>query len=376
MSNTKPREGGENEILHSNHHIPHSIIIVGTETALFVPDSPVRQRILHLLLPFREGFVIVLCRGGYGEFTEGRVKIFPASSLFWLVRALRALLIARSIGKADIVSAQDPFENGLVALGIARVCGAALHVQVHTDFLSQEYVRHSLLNRIRVLLARFVLRRAAGIRVVSERIRTSLESSGLKFKARPNVLPVFVDIERIRVGRKDSVLEKRFKPYSHRVVVVSRLEPEKNIALAIRSFIEAAPETACLIVVGEGSQSSYLKRLVEALGRGRHIFFEGRREALPYYALADLVLVPSRYEGYGLVVVEALAAGKPVLATDVGVVREAGAIIARKEEFAAALASWFRDGPRAGELRSYPYRNFDEYMRIWGDDIAECAEHS
>ena len=103
------------------------------------------------------------------------------------------------------------------------------------------------------------------------------------------------------------------------------------------------------------------------------VFFEGARDAALYYALADLILVPSKYEGYGLVIVEALAAGKPALSTDVGIAREAGAIVTSEQNFATDLTRWFESGPRAGGLKNYPYKNFEEYVRAYCGDVLAAA---
>jgi glycosyltransferase involved in cell wall biosynthesis len=75
-----------------------------------------------------------------------------------------------------------------------------------------------------------------------------------------------------------------------------------------------------------------------------------------------------------MVIVEALAAGKPVLSTDVGIAREAGAIVATEKDFATVLAEWFKNGPRTGELKNYPYKTFEAYVRAYSDDIAACVE--
>ncbi|HEY4519786.1 MAG TPA: hypothetical protein VJH33_01980, partial [Candidatus Paceibacterota bacterium] len=68
------------------------------------------------------------------------------------------------------------------------------------------------------------------------------------------------------------------------------------------------------------------------------------------------------------------ASGVPVLATDVGVAREAGAIVVSPHDFPRALVAWIEKGPRRGELRSYPYKNFDEYLRLFKQDIEYCAD--
>ena len=128
----------------------------------------------------------------------------------------------------------------------------------------------------------------------------------------------------------------------------------------------------CLIIVGEGSKRKELESLVREKNIVGRVFFEGTTAAIEYYPIADLVLVTSRYEGYGLVIIEALAAGKPVISTDVGVARSTGAIIASEQEFPAALADWFRGGPRTMQLKNYPYKNFEEYISEYCKDVISC----
>jgi glycosyltransferase involved in cell wall biosynthesis len=305
-------------------------------------------------------------------YAEEHLVVHPTNSRSPLLYGLDALRIARRLPRPDVVSTQDPFETGLVAWLIARMKGAPFHVQVHTDFLSPEYARLSSVNRARVLIARFVLRRATRIRVVSERIATSLTMLDLGVPIM--VLPIFVDFSKFRTARVESELAAKFSAFRTKVLVVSRLEREKNVALAVSAFAAAAPKDACLIIVGNGSQRAALGREAAERGVAERVFFEGSQDAARYYPLADLVVVTSRYEGYGLVIVEALAAGKPVLSTDVGVAREAGAIVTTPEHFAKSLEDWFKKGPRTGELREYPYQYFDEYVRAYCDDVLSCIE--
>lgn len=309
--------------------------------------------------------------GARGEHA-GPLHVYPTRSLSRFLYGFDALRIARRLPRPDVVSAQDPFETGVLGWLVARLKHAPLHVQVHTDFLSPEYVRHSLLNRLRVLVAGFVVRRAAHIRVVSEKIKTGIEAR-YRLRGDVSVLPIFVDGKAVRSASADVSLLSRFATYSSRLLVVSRLEPEKNVALALRSFAESAPSESCLIVVGDGNQRSALEQTAKDSGIADRVFFEGEKDAFPYYKTADLVLVPSLYEGYGLVTIEALMAGKPVLSTDVGVAREAGAVITSPDRFSGALANWFKEGPRTGELKNYPYADFDAYAQAYCDDILSCA---
>lgn len=300
----------------------------------------------------------------------GPLRIFPTRAPFRLLYGWYAARMARTMPKPDVVTVQDPFETGLTGWCIARRVGVPLHVQLHTDVFSPSYRRHSLTNRIRAHIARFVLARATRIRVVSPLLKKGLEQNGIT--APVTVLPIYADLAHIRQGGHPA-LTSRFHGFEKRVVVVSRLEREKNVALAIDAFAESASQNACLIIVGEGSEQERLVDLARRRGVQPRVFFEGEQDAANYYALADLVLVPSRYEGYGLVIIEALAAGKPVISTDVGIAREAGAIIASPEEFPQALSQWFKEGPWQSVLSNYPYRNFQEYVQAYCKDIADVV---
>lgn len=351
---------------------PYAVLTVGTEQAVLQRASSVRRRIFAYGALFRQMHIILLSgKTSVTTDTEGNVTVYPTNSWMKIKRYIDAIKIGKRVEHVDIVTVQDPFETGLVGLMIAQARRVPLHVQVHTDFLAPAFARHSLVNRIRVSLAGFVLRRAARIRVVSPRIERSIRSR-YGALAPISVLPIFVDTEKFRTASPGPMLADRFGKFSHRLLILARLEPEKGADLALESFAAAAPGTACLIIVGDGSERTPLTARAQKLGVASRVFFEGARDPAPYVALADLVLVPSAYEGYGLVIIEALSAGKPVLATDVGIARDAGAIVSSPEEYVHALAHWFGGGERVGTLKDYPYASFDEYVDAYCADIAAC----
>lgn len=316
-----------------------------------------------------------------------KVQIYPTNSTSRIFYGLDTIRIAKrlygpasaqgsGLTKPDVISVQDPFETGLLGVLMSAMIHVPLHVQVHTDLLAPAYARHSLINRVRLFIAGIVLGRAARIRVVSARIKEGLETQW-GIKAPITVLPIFADLERFKNIPPDAELSVRFGQFKHRLLVVARLEPEKNVALAIHAFAQVAPAEACLIIVGDGSDHGHLVTLAHMLRISDRVFFENEKDSLPYYCLADLVLVPSLYEGYGIVIVEALAAGKPVISTDVGVARSMGAIVAEPKNFAQALAGWFAVKPdvqRATGLAAYPYKNFEEYAKAYAQDIAACVK--
>jgi len=106
-------------------------------------------------------------------------------------------------------------------------------------------------------------------------------------------------------------------PSGRYLLGIGRLEPQKDWGLAIRAFAKAKTEGRDLFIYGEGSERARLTALIERLGLvGRvHLpgFVEGMEKVIEQ---ADLLLLTSRYEGRPNVVVEALAAGSPVVATE------------------------------------------------------------
>ena len=324
-----------------------------------------------------ESFTII----GFSRASDRRVQydlsptahVIPTNSSSPLLYGLDAIRIARHVRKPDVVSAQDPFETGLAAWVIARMYRVPLHIQVHTDFLSPGYVHHSFVNNIRMIIAGFVIKRAARIRVVSEHVKQTLEEQ-YHLKTPITVLSIFVDIGKFQDAQPDPATVERFAHFQKKLLVVSRLEPEKHVALAITSFAEAAPADACLIIVADGSEQKNMDALIESLNIADRVFFVTDRPPLEIYPLASLVLVTSRYEGYGLVIMEALAAGKPVISTDVGIARESGAIISNEKDFPNDLKEWFANGPREMHLKDYPYKDFEDYVQRYCDDIAAAVK--
>src|SRR3990167_3920590 len=187
--------------------------------------------------------------------------------------SLRTIAAGWRITRPDIVSAQDPFLTGLVGWLIARIRGSKLHLQVHTDLFDPYFSSRSTGNRLKVLLARFLLSQADAVRVVSKRIADSLVARG--FKA-PNVLPVFVDIEKVTKTEPIDV-RARYPNFKKVLLVVARLEKEKNVAASVRAFAEIVKSdpTVGLVILGSGSERVALEHLAKELGVADRIVFEG-----------------------------------------------------------------------------------------------------
>jgi D-inositol-3-phosphate glycosyltransferase len=120
------------------------------------------------------------------------------------------------------------------------------------------------------------------------------------------------------------------------LVFVGRLQPHKGPDLAVRTLAEAIardPEATADVVLavvggpsgtGDGAEVAHLMDLASALGVGERVMFfppQPQARLADVYAAAEVVLVPSRSESFGLVALEAQACGTPVVATAVGGLR-------------------------------------------------------
>lgn len=128
------------------------------------------------------------------------------------------------------------------------------------------------------------------------------------------------------IGREEvspQVLEK-FRIRKPFIVSVCSLDPRKNLDSVILAFAELVKEeNIChqLVLVGKsGGAASRLHRLAEMSGLGEQVRFTGYvgdEELLQLYNQAELFIYPSKYEGFGLPVIEAMACGTPVITSNV-----------------------------------------------------------
>ncbi|MBU6142077.1 glycosyltransferase [Patescibacteria group bacterium] len=227
-----------------------------------------------------------------------------------------------------VITCQDPFETGMVGWMLRSRFHIPLQLQVHTDIFSPFFAAESFKNRVRVMLARFLLRRADGIRVVSERIKRSLLTFDVRLSTKVAVLPIFVDVKKIQQAKIKVDLHQKYPEYGKIVLMASRLTKEKHIGLAIEAVKILnrsldGESNMLLVIVGDGPEKEPLGSMVAAAGLGKHVVFEPwTLDMASYYRTADSFVLTSDYEGYGRTVIEAMAAGLPVIMTDVGIAGE------------------------------------------------------
>ena len=146
-------------------------------------------------------------------------------------------------------------------------------------------------------------------------------------------------------------------PEDRLVVSVGRLHEQKRFDLLLEAFAKAAAKVAAarLAVVGTGSLREDLEARAREAGLAGRVLFAGFRSDLPaVHAAADLFVLSSDEEGLPMVILEAMAAGRAVVATDVGSVRDlvedgvTGLVVRRRDSAALgqAMASLLTDNTR------------------------------
>ncbi len=317
--------------------------MLSTDRLLFEPGSEVRERLAAKSGEYESLTIVVFARRSlkFQAFSlSPNTRVIPTDSLQSWRYLLDALSLGKGLPRPDLVTAQDPFETGLVGAWLARHHQAKLQLQVHTDFLNPFFARQSLLNLARVWLARYLLPKADLIRVVSRRIEQSLLAVHWPLKAPITIEPVTIDVERIKSAPITADLHAKYPQFNKIILMASRLTWEKNLELAVEATaiaLKSAPNLG-LVIVGAGLVEAKLRLLISNLGVQKNVIIEPWTQQLSsYYKTADLFLNTSYYEGYGRTLLEAQACGLPVVSTDVGVANEIGVIITPAEP--AALAT-------------------------------------
>lgn len=308
------------------------VLSIGTDRKIFDQKSPVFLRSLKYASEMDALHVLVftLKKEKNKAFNVGNLFVYPTNSLtrwFYMKDALslgKRIIKDKGLSAVDsVVSTQDAFQTGWVGAKLSKRFSLPLQVQVHTDFLSK-YFKTSVSNMIRLWMANRVIPRAEGVRVVSETVKDSIYKHYKNIKAKVEILPVFVDIEKIVnfVPTKD--IRKDFPQYKFTVFMASRLSKEKRFDTALFAFkkvLEKYPQ-AGLVIAGSGPEKKNIERLAQKLGIEKNVSLIGWQDDLiSYFKTCNVFLLTSEYEGYGMTLIEAGASGTMIVTTRVGLAK-------------------------------------------------------
>jgi rhamnosyl/mannosyltransferase len=258
----------------------------------------------------------VLCCNPKGKFKEeiiNGVKVHRASSLgivlgmpisFDFFKLFKNIFL-----KFDIIDIHHPFPIASLAYFIFNPKVKTV-VHYHSDIVRQKVLLRPAISH--------TLKRADKIIVSSPNI---IESSpyleGVKQKC--EIIPFGVDPNNFRSGSEEKIKKIKEK-YGKFILFVGRLNYYKGVEYLIDAMKDIESK---LVIIGSGSLEKELKNKVKKLKISEKIFFLSalkNEDLVNFYRASDLLVLPSifRSEAFGIVLIEAMAYGKPVISTDLG----------------------------------------------------------
>lgn len=248
------------------------------------------------------------------------VEIFPTSSskpYFFLFDALRIAKLIFIENKIDLILTQDPFITGLVGYILKRRYKCPLLIHFHGDFWQNKYwLREKWYNFVLLLLSRFLVKKADGIKVVSSGIKYKLVKEGIA-RDKIRVIPTPVDLEKFIYCNLEKLKKIRKKHQNSKTIInVGRQDASKDYSTLYKAInlVHDDYKRLAFCQIGNGD---YLPEKIKA---GENLVLNSvnkiKQKALTnYYHAADVYVSSSKHESFGKVLIEAMAAGLPIVAT-------------------------------------------------------------
>ncbi len=247
------------------------------------------------------------------------------------LRALLALVLELRRNRPQIVHTHAAKAGTLGRLSALIALRSRQRVLIHT------FHGHSLTGyfkprtaRLYTLIERILARRTDGLIAISEEVRDELAALGVAPAHRFEIVPLGFDLGSFAVGgpardakRRELRRELDIPEDAKVVTLVARLVPIKRVDRFLRMARLVAERTAAhFIIAGDGELGVELRSSADARALGRRLSWIGFRRDMPAVCFAsDVVTLTSDNEGTPVSLIEAQAAGVPVVATDVGGVR-------------------------------------------------------
>jgi glycosyltransferase involved in cell wall biosynthesis len=254
--------------------------------------------------------VIVPAQRGYQRTPAGvrlrqvSVKEVHSSAEYWLRFCERAVeACARLAPAVDLVHCHD-WMTALAGIALRSRLGLPITLTVHLAQMSP----------LNLALENLGLSCADSVIVNSHSVAGEIAARKLAVTSL-RVIPNGVDVERFHPLPKP--------PADQMILFVGRLVPQKGVDVLLRAFavvLRKCPGIR-LVIAGDGYQRLYLERLSRHLGLPPHVEFVGWQTGMTLtqlYQAAEMVVVPSVYEPFGLVALEAMACGRPAVAARTG----------------------------------------------------------
>lgn len=261
--------------------------------------------------------VLVEKVGPYLEFLSSRVHVIDLRSkrLLTSIHALARYL--REARPTALISALE--DTNAAAILAARLSRAPTRVivTVHNHVSIESRQSRRLKRKLAPYLIRCLYPHADHVVTVSQGVEADIMGMGVP-KDRVSTIYNPILTPTFRAQLQERVEHPWLNSSGVPVLLgIGRLHPQKNFALLIRAFHAVRQQRALkLIILGEGPERLHLKALIEELMLGEDVQLPGFvTNPAPWIRQSALLVLSSNWEGFGNVLVEAMAAGTPVVST-------------------------------------------------------------
>ena len=219
--------------------------------------------------------------------------------------------VARYSADSDILHGHG-LRGGWIALLASTICRKPFILTAHNMAPVSP-------GKLSSLCLRICLQRACAVITVSQAVANSLEPFGLP-ESITTIIPNGMTLDFLANHSAASIIPE-IDPNIPMVGAIGRLALEKGFDILVEAaalVVKQQPE-ALFVLAGEGAEHAALQQQIKARGmEGKFILAGLLKEVAPLLMRSRLVVVPSRQEGQGIVALEAMAAGRPVVAACVG----------------------------------------------------------
>ncbi|EKP94111.1 glycosyltransferase [Thermaerobacter subterraneus] len=295
--------------------------------ALFIPNlggAGAERVFVHLARGFTESgvtvdLVVLDGNGPMREYLAPGVRLIELNVRRTLLAIRPLVRYLNEVRPSILISALD--HANIVALLARRMAKSECKVVVteHSTLSIHSKNARNLQGRVMPMLVRRFYAEADAIVAVSEGVKRDLLAHGLP-EDKTYVIYNPVVTPEMELLMRESVDHPWFQDDQDIPVVIGagRLTKAKDFPNLIRAFAKSCRKTPMrLVILGEGEERPQLEALVHELRLESSVWLAGFvSNPYKYFARADLFVLSSRWEGFAMVLVEALAAGLPVVSTD------------------------------------------------------------